>query len=187
MPTPPKTSTAGIIGAARDLITEHGLDSLTMQSVAERVGVRGPSLYKHFSDRAALLKAVELSVVADLETVLVAAAASEKLDDKDALRAVAGAFRRFAQQTPAQYKLLFQLRSGDAETQEAGRRALQPVLERLLSLLGNREQAFLRAQALTAFMHGFALMEAAGAFHLGGHLDVAFATGIELLLKKPKK
>ena len=187
MPTPPKTSPAAIVAAARDLIAEHGLDSLSMQSVAERVGVRGPSLYKHLPGRAALLKAVELSVVADLEVVIVAAAAGERLDDKDALRAIASAFRRFAQEVPAQYKLLFQLHSSDPETEAARSHALLPALERLHSLLGNRELAFVRAQALTAFLHGFASMELAGAFRVGGNVDEAFATGIELLLKKPKK
>ena len=52
MPTPPKTSTAGIVAAARDLLAKRGVEALTMQSVGERVGVRGPSLYKHFADRA---------------------------------------------------------------------------------------------------------------------------------------
>ena len=133
-----------------------------------------------------MLKAVELTVAADLEEAL-SAAAPAKSDDKEALRAIAAAFREFARELPAQYKLLFQVQSSDPETEEARRRALQPALERFTSLLGDPTLAFVRARALTAFLHGFASMEAAGAFRLGGDVDEAFSTGIELLLKRPKK
>ena len=167
MPTPSKTSAAAIVQAARDLIAEHGPDALTMQSVAHKVGVRGPSLYRHFSDRTALLEAVELTVVADLENVIKSAAPA-KLDDKDALRAIATAFRNFARQSPAQYRLIFQLQSAGPAAEEARRNALQPAFDHLTSLLGDPGLAFVRARALTAFLHGFASMETGGAFRMGG-------------------
>jgi AcrR family transcriptional regulator len=184
MPTPAKTSSPAIIAAARDLIAENGLDALTMQAVAQRVGVRGPSLYKHFADRAALLKGVELTVVADLEQLLRAAAVQ---DGKAALRAMADAYRKFALASPGWYALLFQLPPQDGESEAARRRALEPALEQLETLLGDRQLAFLRARALTAFLHGFVSMETAGAFRLGGNVEQAFAEGINLLLKRPKK
>jgi AcrR family transcriptional regulator len=182
MPTPPKTSTAKIIATARDLIAERGIDALTMQAVAETVGVRGPSLYKHFADRAALLRAVEQTVVADLENVL--AAAARPRDDKSALLAMAAAYRRFARKSPEKYALIFGLHSGDAESETARRRALQPALRRLEFYFGDRDLAFIRARVLTAFLHGFVSMEAAGAFRLGGNIDDAFSAGIEILLTR---
>lgn len=181
MPTPPKTSRSGIVDAARDLISERGLDSLTMQAVADRVGVRGPSLYKHFADRAALLRAVERSVVADLETALCAVSAP---NDHAALLGIAAAYRRFAAESPGKYALIFALHSGDPETEAARRRALAPALQRLESYFGDPQLAFLRARALTAFLHGFVSMESAGAFRFGGSVDEAFAHGLGVLLAK---
>ena len=180
MPTPPKTSSAKIIAAARDLIGEHGLEALTMQAVAQRVGVRGPSLYKHFDDRAALLREVETAVVADLEAVMIQVPTS--LDDLSALRAIAAAYRTFAREHPATYSLIFGLHSGDAAAEQARRRALQPALQRLESYLRDRNQAFIRARVLTSFLHGFVSMEAAGAFRLGGDIEQAFQAGLALLL-----
>ena len=40
-----------ILEAALDLLEEHGPDGLTMRAVAGRVGVKAPSLYKHFPDK----------------------------------------------------------------------------------------------------------------------------------------
>ena len=55
MPTPDRTSLQDIVGAGRDLVETGGAAKLTMQAVAERVGVRAPSLYKRVRDRDALL------------------------------------------------------------------------------------------------------------------------------------
>jgi AcrR family transcriptional regulator len=180
MPTPPKTSPTEIVHAAQDLIAEHGIDALTMQAVAARVGVRGPSLYKHFRDRAALLREVEKTVVADLQSLLTAASSSP--NDRVALRAMAAAYRRFARASPARYALLFALHSNDEATETARRQALEPALKRLVSWLGDPDLAFVRVRVMTAFLHGFVSMEGAGAFRLGGNIEDAFRAGIDLLL-----
>lgn len=182
MPTPPKTSAAQIVCVAHDLIAEWGIEALTMQAVADKVGVRGPSLYKHFADRSDLLRAVERAVVADLQRVLTAAARSP--DDQIALRSMAAAYRRFAKKSPSKYALIFALHTDDEETETARRQALEPALKRLQNWLGDPGLAFVRARVLTSFLHGFVSMEAAGAFRFGGSIDEAFGAGIDLLLTR---
>ncbi|WP_051214952.1 TetR/AcrR family transcriptional regulator [Granulicoccus phenolivorans] len=44
----------GIVAAALDVIAEEGAAGLTLGAVARRVGVRTPSLYGYFANRAAL-------------------------------------------------------------------------------------------------------------------------------------
>lgn len=185
MPTPPKTSAAEIVHAARDLIAERGIEALTMQAVADQVGVRGPSLYKHFVDRNDLLRAVERTVVADLQRVLTAA--SRSTDDQIALREMAAAYRRFAKKSPSKYALIFALHAHDEETEAARRQALEPAIKRLQKWLGDPGLAFVRARVLTAFLHGFVSMEASGTFRFGGSIDEAFRAGIDLLLTRSKK
>ena len=58
MPTPERTSTEEIVAAGREILEIAGPSGLTMQAVADRVGVRAPSLYKRVRDRDALHAAV---------------------------------------------------------------------------------------------------------------------------------
>ena len=51
-------SVAAIVAAALALIAERGVASLTMSGVAERLGIRSPSLYYHVRDKSALLDLV---------------------------------------------------------------------------------------------------------------------------------
>ena len=72
MPTPDRTSLQDIVEAGRDLVETGGAAKLTMQAVAERVGVRAPSLYKRVRDRDALLVLVAQATVDDLAQRLAA-------------------------------------------------------------------------------------------------------------------
>ena len=44
--------------AALDAIDEDGLEALSLEAIASRLGIKAPSLYHHFADRADLLGAV---------------------------------------------------------------------------------------------------------------------------------
>ena len=58
MPTPARTSIEEILKAGRAIIETDGIDGLTMQAIADRVGVRAPSLYKRIRSRNQLLRLV---------------------------------------------------------------------------------------------------------------------------------
>ena len=45
-----------IILATLDLAAEHGLKSLSMSQIAEKVGIKKPSLYNHFDSKDSLIK-----------------------------------------------------------------------------------------------------------------------------------
>src|SRR5262245_64427407 len=98
MPTPARTSTAQIVAAGRDVLEAEGLDGLTMQRVAEAVGVRAPSLYKRVNGRGELVKLVIEDVGRELAETI--AAASGSGDARRDLDAVARAFRAFAHAHP---------------------------------------------------------------------------------------
>jgi AcrR family transcriptional regulator len=46
-----------ILDAAMAVLTEHGIDALTVDGVAERVGISARTVYRYFPDRGALLTA----------------------------------------------------------------------------------------------------------------------------------
>ena len=180
-PAAARTSREEVVAAARDLLESDGIAAVTMQAVAGRVGVRGPSLYKRFPSRAALLAAIAEDAFADQARMF---ARAIRGDDAVAdLRRVAVAYRRWAHRHPAAYALLFAPAPDDARPAvEAGARAAAPVIE-VAANIGGREHRLEAARLLTAFVHGFVSMELAGAFRLGGNVDTAFEYGIEALIR----
>ena len=179
-PAPARTSRVAIVAAARALLEEGGLEAVTMQAVADRVGVKAPSLYKRFPGRPALIAAVAGDVAAELGAVV--APAVDVADPADAVRLVADRYRAFAKRSPGAYQLLFTRllpeANPTAEANAAGAAGLLLVTERL----AGRERALETARLLTAFVHGFASMELAGAFRLGGDVGVAYRFGIAAII-----
>jgi AcrR family transcriptional regulator len=180
MPAPPKTSEADIIAATRRLIEQRGRDGFSMAEIAAAVGVRAPSLYLRFRDRAALLTAVQLELWRELERALRGAARSP--DPARTLAAQARAYRAFARSNPQGYALM--LDPGAERTQEGQRARAAAVAQTLPSfaaLVGPGE-ALSAARVLTPFLHGFVSMELAGAFRLGPGIDEAFERGVAIIL-----
>ena len=182
MPAPSRTSRGAIVAAARALLEEEGLDGVVMTAVAERVGVRGPSLYKHVADRAALIRAVGNAVTADLRATLDQSMASG--DAAADLRAFAHGYRVFVLANPNGYGLLFahlepNLQPDMAAVADLGR----PIVAAVDRLVGDDGVGALEAaRTFVAWAHGFVSLELAGGFRMGGDLDAAYATGIDVIL-----
>ena len=168
MPTPERTSYAEIVAAGRDILEESGPTGLTMQSVAQRVGVRAPSLYKRVRDRDALLEAVAAATVDDLTGRL---AASDR-----SLEGLARAYRALAHERPEGFRLMF----AAAAPQELLDRAGLTIVDSAAVITGE-EHALDAARLVTAWATGFIHMELAGAFRLGGDVDGAFDYGLAAL------
>lgn len=180
MPAPPKTSDAQIIEAARSLLERKGRDGFSLSDVAAAVGVRAPSLYRRFEDRAAILEAVELASWRELATALAQAIVPRQ--PLETLHCQARAYRAFAKAHPNAYSLMFEAPSRRTEEGARARAdALAPAMPALTALAGP-DNAPNAARVLTPFLHGFASMEIGDAFRLGGGLDTAFEQGVATIL-----
>jgi AcrR family transcriptional regulator len=60
-----------ILDAAWDLARERGLNEITLRDVAERVGMRAPSLYTHFASKNAIYDAMFAQAWSDFERLMV--------------------------------------------------------------------------------------------------------------------
>lgn len=168
MPTPERTSYAEIVAAGREQLEQSGPAGLTMHRVAERVGVRAPSLYKRVKDRDALVEAVAAATVDDL---------IRRLEASDrSLEGLARAYRALAHERPEGFRLMFAV---DAP-QDLLDRAGLTIVESAAGIVG-REHALDAARLVTAWATGFIHMELAGAFRLGGDVDGAFEYGLAAL------
>lgn len=168
MPTPERTSIEEIVAAGRDILEVAGPSGLTMQAVAERVGVRAPSLYKRVRDRDALHAAVAEASIDELTARLEAAG--------EDLAALAHAYRDFAHQHPEGFRLMFTV----AAPHDALERSAVPLIRATSALVGE-EDALDAARLFTAWATGFLQMELSGAFRLGGDVDRAFEYGLSRL------
>jgi AcrR family transcriptional regulator len=175
----PKTSAAQIVAAAKKLVHKSGVEALSMQAVATRVGIRPPSLYKHFADRASLIQAVRLDVAVQMRQAYSAAATHD--DPRRDLRAIAHAQRAFAQRFPHLYALVMSAAPGYDLSAKENDALLAPLLE-LVRRFGDPRRVVESARLLVSFVHGFSQMEAAGAFRLGGDLDASFEFGLVRVL-----
>ena len=184
MPARPKTSDDAIIEATRGLLESKGRDGFSMAEIAEAVGVRAPSLFSRFANRAELLDRVELALWAALAAELEAAAGVSRLQRKplEGLAAQGRAYRHFAKANPNGYALMFDPRASQTAEGAAVRgAALAPTLPGFVALVGE-DRALAAARVLTPFLHGFVSMELSQAFRLGGGIDEAFETGLEAIL-----
>jgi AcrR family transcriptional regulator len=141
-----------------------------MRRLAERLGIRAPSLYKHVPDKTAVESAVIATGLEDLGTVLEEAVAGAA----EPLMALATAYRGFALGHPHLYRLMTD-RPLPREQLPAGveERAAAPVLR----AVGDPD----RARAVWAFAHGMVVLELAERFPPGADLDAAWRAEITTL------
>jgi len=133
-----------ILDAAWAVARERGLASVTLRDVADRVGMRPPSLYSHFSSKNAIYDAMYGQAWTDYLAVFEAASGRRPKPPRAALKHIAHTFFDFAVADLARYQLMNQ-RSipGFEPTPESYAPAIR-VFERLreaMAALGVRESA----------------------------------------------
>lgn len=181
MPTPAKTSRPELVAIARRLVEASGPEALTVSAVAQSAGVKAPSLYKHFADRAALMKACEIEILHEFEATLRREMAGDT--HKARIVSLAHAYRRFGKAAPNRYRVIY---SGNAFTdpdiREACLFSAQPLFEELRAAGVPEDRVLPVSRTIVPFLHGFVLMEIGSAFNLGGDVDEAFELGLETIL-----
>ena len=159
---------------ARAIVEQEGVDALTMRHLAERLGVKAPSLYKHYRSKQELEAAVIASGLDEVAEKL----ASAVQESGDPLVAIAHAYRSFALANPHLYRLM---------TERPLPRHLLPAgLEaRAAAPLLNATETIDSARALWAFAHGMCQLEIVGRFPAEADLDAAWREGIAAFAARP--
>lgn len=94
-----------IIDAARELFITKGVEAVSMREVAKRIGYSATSIYLHFADKEALLRAV-----CDTDFLALASSLNEIMqieDPVDRMRALGQGYAKFALSHPNHYRLMF--------------------------------------------------------------------------------
>jgi AcrR family transcriptional regulator len=170
-----------VTDAALDLLDEQGPDALTLAELAKRVGVATPSLYKHVRNLAELRDRLALRVLDGMTARLAEAVLGRSGDE--ALGAAMRAYRGYVLDHPRRYAAVSQQPSANPEVRAAGDRLLG-VITAVLRGYGLSEPDLVHATrcARTA-AHGFASLQAAGAFQRPEDLDATYAHLIRGLIQ----
>lgn len=159
---------AAVVDGAADLVNADGANALSLAELAARFRVRTPSLYNHIEGLEGLRRDLAIKALRGLNDKLGFAIAG--LAGKDALLALADAYRTWAQQNPGLYAFL--LRPIDGDENEPDEDELKNAANDLQSLLLaalrgyqlNDEATIHSVRILRSALHGFVSLELAGGF-----------------------
>lgn len=166
-------SRARVVDEAAELADEVGLEGLTLAALAERLGVRQPSLYKHLDSLAGLRRSISLQAKGELGDVLLRAAVGRS--GADAITVMAGAYREWALEHPARYTAAQWIAGPeDEEDTAASLGAIQVISDVLTAYELRGDDAIDVIRAFRSTLHGFVSLEAAGSFGLDRDLDRSF-------------
>lgn len=163
-----------MVAAGAALADEVGFAHLTLGALAERVGVRTPSLYQHITSQEDLLR--QIAALALDQAGDAVDAATRGRPGREALSAAAHAFRAFVLTHPGRYAATIGVAPTGPEDPIAiaGARLLGSfaAVVRSYDLAPGRRVHALRA--LRSTFHGFATLESAGGFQLRDDVEESF-------------
>ncbi|WP_250000391.1 TetR/AcrR family transcriptional regulator [Actinoplanes sp. M2I2] len=172
---------AVITAAAAGLADEVGPANVTMGLVAERLGVRAPSLYKHIAGQADLNRRIAVLVVTEMGDAL--RDALQGRAGRDALEAAARTLRAYVVEHPGRYASTLPLNpeGPDDPVAVAGGRVLDSLAAVLSGYDIDPADTVHAMRLLRSLFHGFAAIEAAGGFEMDTDVDRSFDWMIDFI------
>lgn len=173
-------------GLTRDRVVDEAVTlvddaDLSLAVLADRLGVRVPSLYKHVDGLDDVTRAAATRCVRELTSVMRDAAVGVARDD--AVRAVAIAYRRWAHEHPGRYRLAQRAPApDDVDAVAAAGEAVDVVASALAGFRLDADHLVDAVRGLRACIHGFVSLEAAGGFGMPRSTDSSFDALIDALL-----
>ena len=177
----PGLAPASVTEAGAALADEIGFAQLSMGLVAERLGVRTPSLYKHVTSQADLAHRIAVLAMTELGDAI--RDATQGRAGSDALAAAAQAMRTYVKEHPGRYA------AGNSARPTGPEDPLIPASNRLLASLAavlrgyhlDPSQEIHALRMLRSMLHGFATLEVAGGFQIDTDIDDSFTWMINLV------
>lgn len=176
---------AAVVAAAAELINSEGIEALTLGRLAERLGVRTPSLYNHVDGMPGLYRELALMNVRLMGARLGEAAMGRS--GPEAVMAVAQAYRAYIKESPGLY--MASLRAAgtrapvDTELQAAEEQVVKIAMAVVASFGLSGEDGLHAVRGLRSIVHGFATLELAGGFGLPLDCDESFRRLVSLFIR----
>ena len=178
-------STARVVEEAELLADETGSPAVSLVTLAARLGVQVPSLYKHVAGADDLHRLISVSAKNELADVLGRATVGKAR--AEAVAALATTYREWATAHPGRYATTLRAPlPGDEADLAASDRAVRVMFDALAGYGLTGDDAVDATRLLRASLHGFISLAAAGGFGLP-EVDRTFArlvTSAQLMLEQ---
>ncbi|MEW2568554.1 TetR/AcrR family transcriptional regulator [Streptomyces sp. NPDC047070] len=163
-----------MVAAGAALADEVGFGRLTMGLLAERLGVRTPSLYKHVGGQDDLNR--RIAALAMSEAADAVGGAVQGYAGRDALGAAARAFRAFVLEHPGRYAATIGVEpAGPDDPMALASRRLLGAFTAVLRGYDIAEPDVDHAlRMLRSLCHGFATLQSGGGFQWSADIDESF-------------
>ncbi|APX12172.1 TetR/AcrR family transcriptional regulator [Tateyamaria omphalii] len=159
---------AHLVETVRILVEEKGADGFSISEAARRAGVSSAAPYKHFGDRAEIVREVAMAGIGRMRDQMDDAAKDASGDPLAPITALGLCYVDFARTEPGVFRLMFGLtktHSDDAELQAQGEACFDIVKREVAQIMPDGTplaEIDRRSLMLHMFVHGHAFLEIDG-------------------------
>ena len=174
-----------VVETAAALLNTEGVEALTLNRLAQELGVKTPSLYNHIDGLPGLYRELALWNARMLGERFTQAAIGKA--GPAAVMAIAQAYRAYIKESPGVY--LASLRASgtqqpvDAELSAAEEQSVRVGVAVIASFGLTGDEALHALRGLRSLVHGFATLEIAGGFGLPLSLDESFDRLLQMFVR----
>lgn len=171
-----------IIMQAAHMADAEGVESVTLASLAQQLGVRSPSLYNHVNGLPALRSHLAVYGLSRMDEELERGATGKV--GEEAVVGLADAYLNFAREHPGLYALTLQSPPLDhQEHVRLGERLVARLLDVLEPFGLSEEEGIHAVRGLRSLLHGFASIERQGGFGMPIDIRTSFLFVLDRFLK----
>ncbi len=150
---------ARVIDEATQMADQIGLSNLTLAALADRLGVRYPSLYKHVDGMDGLQRGIAVRAKNELAAILARATVGRARGD--AIVSLSAAYRTWALKHPGRYAAAQRVPApGDTEAEAADWASVEIIGDVLAGYDLRGDDAIDATRGLRAALHGWVTLEA---------------------------
>jgi len=169
-----------VVDAAATLADAVGYEQVTFAALAKRLDISSPALYKHVDGLEHLRRDLTILGLTELGARIRGATVGKS--KREALLALAQAYREYAQERPGLVNTVLRAPEAGDHEHEAAAEAAMTVMRQVLAGYDLSEDDTIHAvRALRVVMYGFTSLEIAGGFGMNQSLDETYLRLIDSL------
>lgn len=170
-----------VVDAAVEIVDRRGYDELTLATLAEKLGVKTPSLYNHIEGLPSLRNRLAIVGLRKLNDALTQAAVGRSRDE--AIIAIAEAYLSFVRSHPGLYDATMRVQNRQDQEMDLLKNNAVRLIARVLEgygLKGERGTHIIRG--LRSVLHGFADLERSDQFNIPIDVDESLHIFLDIFL-----